>query len=65
MTGEQALFSAEKWLTSVPASTPLPFSGTRMRTREGRLSAQFEHAVAVTAGGVEVLTLREGETALA
>jgi methionyl aminopeptidase len=30
-------------------------------TRDGKLSAQFEHTVAVTASGVEVLTLREGE----
>ena len=30
-------------------------------TRDGKLSAQFEHTVAVTATGVEVLTLRPGE----
>ena len=30
-------------------------------TADGRLSAQFEHTVAVTATGVEVLTLRAGE----
>jgi len=34
-------------------------------TRDGKLSAQFEHTVAVTADGVEVLTLRKGETARA
>lgn len=30
-------------------------------TRDGKLSAQFEHAVAVTRSGFEVLTLRPGE----
>ncbi len=31
-------------------------------TRDGKLSAQFEHTVAVTRAGVRVLTLRSGET---
>ena len=33
-------------------------------TRDGKLSAQFEHTVAVTRHGVRVLTLRPGETPL-
>ncbi len=33
-------------------------------TADGKLSAQFEHTVAVTANGVEVLTLRSEETPL-
>ncbi|MCC4622403.1 type I methionyl aminopeptidase [Xanthomonas cassavae CFBP 4642] len=33
-------------------------------TRDGKLSAQFEHTVAVTRDGVRVLTLRPGETPL-
>ncbi|MEE7547375.1 type I methionyl aminopeptidase [Xanthomonas sp. Kuri4-1] len=33
-----------------------------VHTRDGRLSAQFEHTVAVTRRGVRVLTLRAGET---
>lgn len=33
-----------------------------VHTRDGKLSAQFEHTVAVTATGVRVLTLRAGET---
>ena len=37
--------------------------GWSVVTNDGKLSAQFEHTVAVTAKGVEVLTLREGETA--
>lgn len=35
--------------------------GWRVETGDGKLSAQFEHTVAVTATGVEVLTLRDGE----
>jgi len=35
-----------------------------VHTRDGKLSAQFEHTVAVTARGVRVLTLRPGETPL-
>ncbi|MDV3467181.1 type I methionyl aminopeptidase [Stenotrophomonas sp. C3(2023)] len=35
-----------------------------VHTRDGKLSAQFEHTVAVTATGVRVLTLRPDETPL-
>ena len=35
--------------------------GWTVVTRDGRLSAQFEHTVAVTTDGVEVLTLRQDE----
>lgn len=35
--------------------------GWTVETGDRKLSAQFEHTVAVTATGVEVLTLREGE----
>lgn len=35
--------------------------GWTVVTNDGKLSAQFEHTVAVTKAGVEVLTLREGE----
>ena len=35
--------------------------GWTVVTGDGKLSAQFEHTVAVTATGVEVLTLRDGE----
>jgi methionyl aminopeptidase len=38
--------------------------GWTVRTQDGSLSAQFEHTVAVTQDGVEVLTLREGELVL-
>jgi len=36
--------------------------GWTVVTDDGKLSAQFEHTVAVTATGVEVLTLQSGET---
>lgn len=35
-----------------------------VHTRDGKLSAQFEHTVAVTRDGARVLTLRPGETPL-
>jgi methionyl aminopeptidase len=35
--------------------------GWTVVTADGKLSAQFEHTVAVTADGVEVLTLRRDE----
>lgn len=35
-----------------------------VHTRDGKLSAQFEHTVAVTRSGVQVLTLRPGERPL-
>lgn len=39
--------------------------GWTVVTADGALSAQFEHTVAVTASGVEVLTLRADEAAMA
>jgi methionyl aminopeptidase len=36
--------------------------GWTVVTRDGQLSAQFEHTVAVTRHGVRVLTLRADET---
>ena len=36
--------------------------GWTVVTDDGKLSAQFEHTVAVTKTGVEVLTLRPDET---
>jgi len=38
--------------------------GWTVVTDDGKLSAQFEHTVAVTRGGVEVLTLRRDEKAM-
>ncbi|MGN6375269.1 MAG: type I methionyl aminopeptidase [Sphingomonas sp.] len=39
--------------------------GWTVVTSDGKLSAQFEHTVAVTDSGVEILTLRADETAMA
>ena len=36
--------------------------GWTVTTRDGRLSAQWEHTLAVTANGCEVLTRRKNET---
>ena len=38
--------------------------GWTVVTTDGKLSAQFEHTVAVTRNGVQVLTLRPEERAL-
>jgi methionyl aminopeptidase len=38
--------------------------GWTVVTRDGSLSAQFEHTVAVTASGVAVLTLRPEESGM-
>ncbi len=38
--------------------------GWTVVTRDGQLSAQFEHTVAVTRSGVRILTLRQGEQTL-
>jgi methionyl aminopeptidase len=38
--------------------------GWTVVTCDGKLSAQFEHTVAVTRSGVQVLTLRPGEKML-
>lgn len=38
--------------------------GWTVRTKDGSLSAQFEHTILVTPTGFEVLTLREGESAI-
>ena len=35
--------------------------GWTVRTRDGSLSAQFEHTILVTCDGVEILTLTEPE----
>ena len=36
--------------------------GWTVETKDGRLSAQWEHTLAVTASGVEILTLRPEES---
>jgi methionyl aminopeptidase len=41
--------------------TKLKSDGWTVETKDGRLSAQWEHTMVVTATGVEVLTARKDE----
>lgn len=61
---EGMVFTIEPMINAGRRQVVTDRDGWTVRTRDGRLSAQFEHTVAVTANGVEVLTLRKGETAL-
>jgi len=56
-TIEPMLNQGKAAIRSLPGQWPV-------HTRDGGLSAQFEHTVAVTRTGVRVLTLRPGETPL-
>ncbi len=58
------VFTIEPMINAGRRQVVTDSDGWTVRTSDGRLSAQFEHTVAVTADGVEVLTLREGEAAL-
>ena len=60
---EGMTFTIEPMVNLGRAATFTRDDGWTVVTRDGKLSAQFEHTVAVTADGVEVLTLRQGETA--
>ncbi|PCD03192.1 type I methionyl aminopeptidase [Sphingomonas spermidinifaciens] len=62
---EGMTFTIEPMLNQGTRRTATLEDGWTVVTGDGRLSAQFEHTVAVTATGVEVLTLREGERAAA
>jgi len=42
-------------------STKLKSDGWTVETRDGRLSSQWEHTLAVTSNGCEVLTARSEE----
>jgi methionyl aminopeptidase len=64
MLREGMVFTIEPMINAGRRQVVTDSDGWTVRTRDGRLSAQFEHTVAVTAEGVEVLTLRQGETAL-
>ena len=58
---EGMTFTVEPMVNLGSRQTVTRDDGWTVATRDGMLSAQFEHTVAVTASGVEVLTLREGE----
>jgi len=60
---EGMVFTIEPMLNQGKAAIRHQPDAWPVHTRDGKLSAQFEHTVAVTATGVRVLTLRKGERA--
>lgn len=58
---EGMVFTIEPMLNQGTAKVSTAADGWTVVTNDRKLSAQFEHTVAVTRGGVEVLTLRSGE----
>ena len=61
---EGMTFTIEPMLNQGRAAIDASADGWTVTTRDGKLSAQFEHTVLVTADGVEVLTLRADEKLL-
>jgi methionyl aminopeptidase len=61
MLREGMVFTIEPMLNQGRNSVYTEDDGWTVVTRDGQLSAQFEHTVAVTRNGVRVLTLRAGE----
>ncbi|MGS2717109.1 type I methionyl aminopeptidase [Eionea flava] len=59
---EGMCFTIEPMLNAGKAQTKLKSDGWTVETKDGRLSAQWEHTLLVTADGVEVLTARTEET---
>lgn len=59
---EGMTFTIEPMLNAGKPHTKLKRDNWTVETRDGRLSAQWEHTMAVTATGVEVFTLRREET---
>lgn len=55
-------FTIEPMINAGKAATRLLADGWTVETRDKRLSAQWEHTLAVTADGVEVLTRRSEES---
>ena len=60
---EGMVFTIEPMLNQGKAAVRHQPDAWPVHTRDGKLSAQFEHTVAVTSTGVRVLTLRKGERA--
>ncbi|WP_425258841.1 type I methionyl aminopeptidase [Rubrivivax sp. RP6-9] len=58
---EGMVFTIEPMINQGRAAVRTQEDGWTVVTRDGRLSAQFEHTVAVTRNGAQVLTLRPGE----
>jgi methionyl aminopeptidase len=61
---EGMVFTIEPMLNRGRRSVATEADGWTVVTKDGSLSAQFEHTVAVTASGVSVLTLRPDEVGL-
>ena len=59
---EGMTFTIEPMINAGKATTKLKKDGWTVETKDGRLSAQWEHTLAVTADGVEVLTARSEES---
>tara|TARA_B100000809_G_scaffold266687_1_gene330730 strand:+ start:2240 stop:3013 length:774 start_codon:yes stop_codon:yes gene_type:complete len=59
---EGMTFTIEPMLNAGKAAGKLKKDGWTVETKDGRLSAQWEHTLAVTATGVEVLTARKEES---
>jgi methionyl aminopeptidase len=62
---EGMVFTIEPMLNQGRRSVRTEDDGWTVVTKDGSLSAQFEHTVAVTAAGAKVLTLRADEAAMA
>jgi len=58
---EGMTFTIEPMVNAGRHHTKVKKDGWTVETRDGRLSAQWEHTLAVTADGVEVLTARKDE----
>ncbi|WP_461516464.1 type I methionyl aminopeptidase [Porticoccus sp.] len=58
---EGMTFTIEPMINAGKYHTKLKKDGWTVETKDGRLSAQWEHTLAVTADGVEVLTARKDE----
>ncbi len=61
---EGMVFTIEPMVNQGRRAVRTEEDGWTVVTRDGQLSAQFEHTVAVTGSGVRVLTLRPGEKRL-
>lgn len=59
---EGMTFTIEPMINAGKATTKLKSDGWTVETKDNRLSAQWEHTLAVTATGVEVLTARTEES---
>ena len=58
---EGMTFTIEPMINAGSHQTKLKPDGWTVITRDNRLSAQYEHTMAVTADGVEVFTRRKEE----